>query len=192
MNRDVLILDGGDESDVVAHRAADLARHAAEDRGATATLVRLHEKRIAPCAGCFGCWVKTPGVCVIDDEGRDVARQTVQSDIVVYVTPVLFGGYGPELKKALDRSIPTILPLFRTIHGEIHHVKRYDRYPAIVALGIQPDRDPLEEEIFESLVERNAINLHAPSSVVNVFSVLDDEETQRRRIDWALGEAIER
>lgn len=55
--------------------------------------------------GCFGCWVQTPGVCVIDDAGRDVARAVIQSDLAVFLIPVTFGGYSSELKKAVDRLI---------------------------------------------------------------------------------------
>ncbi len=32
--------------------------------------ILLKEKKIADCLGCFKCWVKTPGVCIIYDYGR--------------------------------------------------------------------------------------------------------------------------
>ncbi len=72
----------------------------------------LHEKKIADCIGCFGCWVKTPGICIIDDYAREVARAFINSDLVVYLTPVVFGGYSYQLKKVLDRMIPLISPFF--------------------------------------------------------------------------------
>lgn len=31
----------------------------------------LHEEKIAYCLGCFECWTKTPGLCRIDDGGRE-------------------------------------------------------------------------------------------------------------------------
>jgi len=31
----------------------------------------LRDIEIAPCMGCFGCWVQTPGVCLIDDAARE-------------------------------------------------------------------------------------------------------------------------
>ena len=30
------------------------------------------QEPIHPCIGCFGCWVKTPGKCVIHDGYKDV------------------------------------------------------------------------------------------------------------------------
>ncbi|MGF7060423.1 flavodoxin family protein [Brassicibacter mesophilus] len=71
--------------------------------------ILLHEKKIGECIGCFGCWTKTPGICVIDDYGRILTEKVINSDIVVYLTPVIYGGYSSELKKALDRIIPLLV-----------------------------------------------------------------------------------
>jgi multimeric flavodoxin WrbA len=45
----------------------------------------------------------TPGECVIKDAGCDVARDVSHSDLVILLTPMSFGGYSSELKKAVDR-----------------------------------------------------------------------------------------
>jgi multimeric flavodoxin WrbA len=128
----------------------------------------LRDRDIAPCLGCFGCWVKTPGMCVVGDEGRDVVRMAVQSDLMVFLTPVTFGGYSSILKKALDRIIPIISPFFMTVGGEIHHRPRYARYPTIVGVGILPQPDEESERIFKTLVSRNAINAHSPSHTAGI------------------------
>jgi hypothetical protein len=129
----------------------------------------LHEMEIRHCVGCFGCWVKTPGVCVINDAGRDVARAVIQSDLVIYLTPVTFGGYSSQLKKALDRSICLVTPFFTKVDGEIHHEPRYERYPRIMGVGVLPQADEESERIFTTLVGRNAINAHTPAHVGGVI-----------------------
>ena len=48
----------------------------------------IAEKRLTPgelacCTGCFGCWIKTPGKCVIKDAMDDINRQTIASDVVI-------------------------------------------------------------------------------------------------------------
>ena len=50
----------------------------------------------------------------------------------------------------------------------MHHQARYDRYPSLLGVGVLPASHPAQEQIFDTLVGRNAINLHAPkhSSVV--------------------------
>jgi len=184
------ILDGGRDQGVSTAKAREIAETYLRDKGWEVDVLRLAEIEIAPCLGCFGCWVKTPGVCVIDDAGRDVARRIVQSDLVVYLTPILFGGYSSDLKKALDRSIPILSPMFKRVKGEIHHVKRYARYPRLAGIGILPDRNEEEGEIFETLIRRNAINMHTPAIESTVYCVTDTDETVQQRIEWALSEVI--
>ena len=81
----------------------------------------------------FGCWVKTPGQCVQDDPAREVARACARADLVVLFTPVTFGGYSSELKKAIDRSIPNLSPIFIRIRGETHHPCRYASRASLAA-----------------------------------------------------------
>lgn len=123
----------------------------------------LRDMKIAPCMGCFGCWVETPGRCVIDDMGRDIAMSFIQSNLTILLTPVTFGGYSSELKKGLDRSIGLIMPFFTKISGEVHHKPRYKKYPSLMGIGVLSKKDEESERIFKTLVQRNAINFHAPA-----------------------------
>jgi hypothetical protein len=123
----------------------------------------LRDEKSAYCLGCFECWTKTPGLCRIDDVGRDIAQSVIQSDLAIYLTPITFGGYSSELKKAVDRIICLISPFFRRIDGEVHHRARYDRYPELLGVGVLPAPHPAQEQLFHTLVGRNAINMHAPA-----------------------------
>ncbi len=88
-----------------------------------------------------------------------IAKEWVQSDVVVFFTPVVFGGYSSILKKALDRFIPNILPFFRIYHNEIHRLPRYSHYPDLIFLGTLTEKDPSLEHTFYQLVERNVLNM---------------------------------
>lgn len=145
--------------------AADLAQEYAR-QGAQVTAWRLRDHKAAYCLGCFECWTHTPGLCRIDDDGRAIAASIIRSDLRVDVTPVTFGGYSSEMKKALDRSICLILPFFTRINGEVHHKPRYANFPRLRVLGTLPHADPAQEAIFRRLIARNAINMHAPSHSV--------------------------
>ena len=138
----------------------------------------LRKIDIAPCTGCFGCWVRTPGVCVIDDPARGIAEAIIASDLVVYLTPVTFGGYSSELKKALDRTIPLILPFFKLYQGEVHHAPRYPRFPSIAFLGTLPRRDAAQEDLFEDLADRNALNMHPASYEVGILCEMTEPMAQ--------------
>jgi multimeric flavodoxin WrbA len=139
----------------------------------------LRSISLKDCLGCFGCWVKTPGSCIIDDDLNSICKKFMQSDIVFVISPVIFGGYSYEFKKFLDRSIPTILPYFRKIFGETHHKLRYDSYPKHVYIGFQTNDDKKEQAIFRFLVERNRLNLHDTKQMLVFFN----EKTDDKRID---------
>jgi multimeric flavodoxin WrbA len=136
--------------------------------------ILLKEKEIADCLGCFDCWVKTPGICIIDDYGRKAAAKLINSDLTVFLTPVIFGSYSYQLKKALDRMIPLISPYFKKVKGEIHHRKRYLKYPSILAIGIMKENNEAQSQIFKELVQRNCINFHSAYFEAVVFELTDD------------------
>jgi hypothetical protein len=162
------LLNGALPGDSFVDAAAASLQNALQAEGWTVTAWTLREEKIAYCLGCFECWTKTPGLCRIDDAGRRVPASIIGSDLTIYLTPITFGGYSSELKKAVDRIICLISPFFKRIDGEVHHRTRYARYPDLLGVGVLPAPHPDQEQIFHTLVGRNAINLHAPrhSSVV--------------------------
>jgi multimeric flavodoxin WrbA len=164
----LLILNGADHADTALQRFVDREQAELERAGMDVTRFDLADERLAFCQGCFDCWVRTPGICSIDDGAREILEAYIKSDVVLMVTPIAFGGYGEHLKKALDRSIGLVSPFFTKIDGETHHKKRYDHYPAVVAVGSLREPDPEEAEIFRDLVARNAINSHTPAHAAEV------------------------
>jgi multimeric flavodoxin WrbA len=146
----------------------------------------LRAMKLAHCLGCFGCWLKTPGMCVEDDEGRKVARAVVQSDTTVFFTPVTFGGYSPDLKKMMDHFIQLISPYFQIECGEVHHPPRYARRPRLMMVGVQRHANAHEAYIFKTLAGRNAINFHPPSYAAEVVGTTDPEDTRRGRFEALL------
>ena len=158
----ILVLNGVGKKDRGQPDICGLLALAIVSQGHSVDQIDLEEFPIAPCTGCFGCWVRSPGECTIDDGGRDVARAALLCDLLVFLTPVTFGGYSSNLKKAVDRLIPNLSPFFVRIGGEIHHRPRYARYPPILGVGTLEDPDPEKEAIFQTLVARNAVNYHSP------------------------------
>jgi NADPH-dependent FMN reductase len=150
--------------------------------------IHLRDVFIAYCKGCFDCWVKTPGLGATRDDAGVVTHALACSDLVVLLSPITFGGYSSELKKALDRSIGILSPFFRRVEGEVHHEARYSRYPALLGIGVSEDRDPDEAQIFARLVGRNAINFHAPAHAVCMVSRDDSPEQMRTAIGRAMAQ----
>ena len=135
-----------------------------------ATSIVLEDINIAYCTGCFGCWVQTPGECVIKDYEETIVREMVRSDLIIYITPIVFGGYSSILKKALDRQISRVLPYFTKIEGEVHHKKRYEKEQSLLSIGILDKPDAEKEEVFKTLVARNSINMWSPYQRAMIYT----------------------
>jgi hypothetical protein len=183
---EALILNGSAGDSSLASALHDLIALELRGIGYHVESVILHETPIASCTGCFGCWTQTPGICLTDDAGREIAKRAIESDLLVFLTPVTFGGYSSELKKAVDRFIPIVLPFFETVGGEIHHKARYARYPALWGVGVllRPDED--SGRIFKALVGRNATNFHSPAHAATVVADGENTETIREQITTAV------
>ncbi|MDT9335041.1 flavodoxin family protein [Clostridium perfringens] len=133
--------------------------------------IDLSKLRISNCIGCFGCWTKTPGKCVIRDDAVKVYPVIAKSDKVIYVSKVKYGSYDTVMKTMLERAIPIQQAFIRLLNGEAHHVQRNVamKDAIIIAYGNIEDE---EKEIFKRLVERNSHNMNFKS--FNVIFV--DEE----------------
>ncbi len=96
----------------------------------------LDRKSLAHCIGCFGCWVKSPGRCAIPDRIDEINREYIQSDLVVYLSPIIYGQISANVKNAIDRWIPNVLPTFYTRKdGSTMHPPRYPYEPQRLMLG---------------------------------------------------------
>ncbi len=133
------------------------------------TSLILKDIDISHCLGCFGCWIRTPGECVINDYSREITKLAIQSELLLFFTPITFGGYSSELKKAVDRLIPNLLPFFKKVEGEIHHVQRYEKRFSLLVVGYLNEIDDEKIQIFKTLVDRNAFNMAPPFHDTQIF-----------------------
>ncbi len=183
LGKKVVILDGAGVGDKDLAPILEVLSEVFKAAGAELVTFPLREMKLAHCLGCFGCWVKTPGLCVEADAGRDIAQAIVRSDVTVLFTPVTFGGYSPELKKMVDRFIPLASPFFQMDHGEMHHPPRYRKPPRLVMIGVQRSPNPVEAHIFKTLAGRNAINFHPPSYAAEVVLASEGTDALQRRFE---------
>lgn len=141
-----------------------------ERKGFEVESILLRETKVAPCQGEFDCWLKTPGECKTDDDGRELVKKMVQSDLVIHLTPITFGGYSSELKKVMDRFIPDLLPYFTKRDGETHHKYRYHKRSSIIAVGVLIKPDEEKESVFKELIRRNSLNMGAPVHEAMIYT----------------------
>jgi len=114
------------------------------------------------CTGCWSCWWKTPGRCAIRDDGEKIFRSVINSDLVIFASPLTAGFVSCHLKKIMDRLIVLLHPYIEIRNNESHHCKRYDRYPEIGLLfEKEADTDDEDLEILRDIFERFALNFHS-------------------------------
>lgn len=137
---------------------SDTPLHGIDQQGTDIRYFDLSACKIAHCVGCFGCWTKTPGKCVIRDDAVKVYPCIAQSDKLLYVSRIKYGGYDSIMKTMLERAIPVQQAFIRILDGETHHVQRavVPKQATIIAYGETSDE---EQTLFRQLVDRNARNM---------------------------------
>lgn len=109
-------------------------------------------EKILPCRGCFGCWVKTPGQCVLNDGYGEIGKKLSECDSLIMVSKLTYGSYSPFVKNVLDRSISYVHPYFRIYKNKMHHRKRYNN---VLSLSAYFYSDPRSDNFSPSEDERN-------------------------------------
>lgn len=93
-------------------------------------------QKLHDCIGCFGCWIKSPGVCVFkNDDGAQLLCRLLQADLLLIACRISFGCYSPAIKTHVDRMLPLLHPYFRVYKGKLHHRQRYPKRPKLLTLG---------------------------------------------------------
>ncbi|NEQ48118.1 MAG: hypothetical protein F6K00_33120 [Leptolyngbya sp. SIOISBB] len=182
----IVLLDGTGAGDDDLLPVLDILMDELHRSGATIQTFPLRGLTLGSCIGCFGCWIKTPGICVEPDAGRKIAQAIVQSDMTILFTPVTFGGYSSAIKNIQERFIPLALPDFEMYHGEVHHQPRYARHSRLVSIGVQRQSNDAAANLFKLLVGRNALNFHASSYAAEVVVNTATPEHLHQQLHTAL------
>ena len=143
--------------------------------------IDLSALKISNCVGCFGCWTKTPGKCVIRDDAVKVYPIIADSEKIIYVSHIKYGSYDTVMKTMLERAIPIQQAFIRLYHGETHHIQRAvkEKEAVIVAYG---DVSEEEKALFRRLVERNANNMLFRSHQIRFVAETELETAVKKEV----------
>jgi multimeric flavodoxin WrbA len=172
-----ILLNGSLENDNTGERLRATLMAQLHAQGWDVEHFALCERKIGNCAGDFFCFIRTPGVCNVDDDNRLIAEALVNSDLMIYLSPVTFGGYSPTLKRMVDHQLQNISPFFARVAGETHHARRYKKNPDLLVVGWMQAPDAQSEAVFRHLIQRIALNWHSNTWVSDVIltNQSDDE-----------------
>lgn len=122
------------------------------------------------CIGCFGCWIKDPGRCILKDELGQMGAKLSKASQIVVISRCYYGGYSPEVKTVMDRTIPYLHPYFQIRNGEMHHKMRYENKLQFRAIFYGDDLTEKEKATARGIVQANSVNIGAELSSVDFFT----------------------
>jgi len=136
----------------------------------------LRDLKIKPCTGCFNCWVMNPGNCITQDDANKAATLYIESDHVILASPLIMGFLSSLLKNTMDRTIPLVHPHLEEVDREVHHKKRYDKYPIIsFLLEKESFTDAEDIAIATGIFQREAINVRSSLGFVQFIETPVEE-----------------
>jgi len=140
--------------------------------GHDVTTLVVREMKLHPCTGCFKCWVQTPGHCILKDDSDQLDRTIINSDFVLWASPLVMGFPSAIFKIAMDKHLPLIHPYMEMVQGEIHHIARYPHYPRIgMLLEKEPDSDEEDLRIVSDIFARTALNFKSQLEFAECISI---------------------
>ena len=118
------------------------------------------ENKIKNCTGCFCCWIKNPGRCILKDGYENLAKLYSKAEKIIIISKCCYGTYSPFVKNVLDRSIPYLLPFFKLKNNEMHHTIRYKNKLSLEVYFYGNGLTELEKNTAEKTVKANCVNLN--------------------------------
>ena len=160
-----LIIDTIHEDDEEVASVIKSIRDISEDT----QVIYTDKLNIKNCCGCTYCWLKTPGVCAINDDYHIIFEKILSADNVIIIGESKLGFISYKVKNIIDRILPVVLPYLTITDGEMRHVSRYDK---ICNMGLIY-KNKGDNEFLNQWMKRVTLNFHSKS--LGAYEIGDKE-----------------
>lgn len=175
-----LILSDREYQTDIFESLTDTVRKLLKEKGFTIEEIQIGCDDLTYCRGCFGCWVIKPGECVHNDMMSRINQAYINSDVTIYLSPIVFGQASANIKNALDRWLPNILPFFKKRpDGSTTHPPRYKEYPKQILIGYADDLTDDDASLFTDIIKKHRNDMELlvyrgdNSALLSFFNGLD-------------------
>ena len=103
MSKKVLVLSGSPRKNGNSDLLCNEFLKGAAESGHEVEKIRVAEKKIGYCRGCYAC--KDTGICAIRDDMAEVLQKMIDADVLVLASPVYFYSSDAQLKAVIDRTV---------------------------------------------------------------------------------------
>ncbi|HIV97764.1 MAG TPA: flavodoxin family protein [Candidatus Agathobaculum stercoravium] len=97
----IVVLEGSPNRKGSSNLLADCFKQGAEAAGHTVEIIDTAHADIHPCTGCIHCGHEGP--CVQKDDVTQIRKKILDTDMMVFVTPLYYYGMSAQLKTMIDR-----------------------------------------------------------------------------------------
>lgn len=99
---DITVLNGSPHSNGNTKIMIEAFAKGAAEAGHQVTVIEAGQKHVHGCRGCGACFAND-GVCVQQDDMREILAQLDQTDLVVFASPIYWFDVTAQLKAVIDR-----------------------------------------------------------------------------------------
>ena len=112
-----------------------------ESSGHSVDNIYLSSKDLNGCLACKKCKEKTDEIaCVRDDDVIPILEKVLDSDLVIYASPIYFWGFSAQIKNVIDRTYS----LYANYHQPGHVSLLEGKRTALLVTGAGPYENNVE------------------------------------------------
>lgn len=97
----ILLLFGSPNLNGSSRILADNFIQGAKEAGHSVSMLDMAHANIHPCTGCLHCGYEGP--CIQKDDMKQIRKQILDTDMIVFVSPLYYYGFSAQLKILIDR-----------------------------------------------------------------------------------------
>lgn len=97
----IVVLTGSPHKNGTSNTLVNEFIRGAEENGHTIKRFDTPFLRIHPCIGCDHCGMNGP--CAFQDDMPKILDTILESDMIVFATPIYYFGFSAQIKSAIDR-----------------------------------------------------------------------------------------
>ena len=97
----IVVLEGSPNKNGSSNLLAERFICGAKEAGHSVEVIDAVHANIRPCTGCIHCGYEGP--CSQNDDMNEIRQKILDSDMIVFVTPLYYYGMSAQLKILIDR-----------------------------------------------------------------------------------------